>query len=310
MLFAFNFRTSILRAIAAGVAVAGVLTPQPPKLQPGQLPPKAPPPSLQSQSSSSITSTKTGDGEIVEIRNVSYEVTGTAVPGRPGDERLLLRKTTHTKETLGDIGSDSSITLEAWRFGDDPRQKPLYSLRISGSDGHTLDNALFVASRGLEEVDWLSIYKLGTSEHLFDTYVPLVSFSISKEIGTTRYVGLEVPPDDTKDARLKQPNVVAVLSYASEDRVLREALITCDDPNQAAQLRSYADESRSVAMVEGPIAPGAKSPEPSRTLRLVFSDNYPSPPNTKELSIPLQGDDLDLAHAQLPAKVHIAAWKR
>jgi len=269
---------------------------------------------MQSQASSSITATKAADGsEVVEIRNVSYEVTGTAVPGRPGDERLLLRKTTHSKETLGDIGSDSAITLEAWRFGDDPRQPPLYSIHISGTDGHTLDNAVFVASRGLEEVDWLSVYKLGTGQHLFDTYVPLVSFSISNEFVTTRYVGMEVPPDDTKDVRLKQPNVVAVLSYASEDRVLREALITCDDPKQAAQMRSYADESRSVSETEtapARLAPAAKPGEPSRSLRILFSDNYPSPPNTKEVIVPLQADDLDLAHAQLPQKVHIAAWKR
>ena len=35
---------------------------------------------------------------------------------------------------------------------------------------------------------------------------------------------------------MKQPNVVGVLSYASEERVLREALLTCDDPKQAAQI--------------------------------------------------------------------------
>src|SRR5271165_1531474 len=228
---------------AAGFILANLLWAQAPKLQPGQLPPKPPPP-LQSQASSSITATKNPDGsEVVEIRNVSYEVTGTAVPGLSGDERLLLRKTTHSKETLGDIGSDSTITLEAWRFGDDPRQRPIYAINISGSDGHTMDNAIFVASRGLEEVDWLSVYKLGTGQHLFDTYVPLVSFSISKAILTTRYVGLEVPADDTK---------------------------------QAAQMRSYADESRSVSEVESAAArpaPGAKPGEPSRSLRILFSDN-------------------------------------
>lgn len=302
----------VANVFIAAVGLSGALVAQPPQIQPGQLPPKPPPP-LRSESSSNITATKSLDGsEIVEIRNVSYEVTGTAVPGRPRDERLLLRKTTHSKETLGDIGSESTITLEAWRFGDDPRQKPLYAINITGSDGHTLDNAIFVASRGLEEVDWLSIYKLGTGQHLFDTYVPLLSFSISRDVVTTRYVGLEVPPDDTKDPRLKQPNVVAVLSYASEDRLLREALITCEDPNQAAQMRSYADETREVALAEAaPSAvPGVKPGEPSRSLKVIFSDSFPSPPNPKELSIPLQGDDLDLAHAQVPKGVHIAAWHR
>ena len=34
--------------------------------------------------------------------------------------------------------------------------------------------------------------KLATTQRLFDTYVPLVHFSISREMLTERYVGLEV----------------------------------------------------------------------------------------------------------------------
>lgn len=304
--FAGMFRLTIvaLNAIFA-------LSAQTSKQQPTQKGPARP---VQAQSSSSITSSTTADGsQIVEIRNVSFEVTGPAVPGRPRDERLLLRKTTHSKETLGDIGVDANIVLEAWRFGDDLRQKRRYAITVSGSDGHTMDNAIFVASRGLEEVDWWSVYKLGTGQHLFDTYVPLVSFSISKEFVTTRYVGLEVPPDDTPDERLRQPNVIAVLTYASEDRVLREALLTCDDTQQARLLRSYADVTRSLSMFEGPPAPAsqsAKPREPSRTLKLSFSQNYPSPANTKEVLIPLRGDDLDLLRTQLPAKMRASAWRR
>jgi hypothetical protein len=304
--------STMFRTTAAAASLTCALFSQPPK-QPA--PAKTPPKSIQAQSSSSISSTTDANGsEVVEIHNFTYEVTGTDVPGLPGDERLLLRKTIHSKETLGDIGIDATITLEAWRFGDDIRQKPMYAITASGTDGHTLDNSIFVADRGLEEVDWLSIYKLGTGQRLFDTYVPLVSFSVSKEFVTTRYVGLEVPPDDTADARLKQPNVVAVLSYASEDRVLREALLTSDDPKQAQLLRSYTDTTRTLAMLERqPVAatpPGAKPREPLRTLKLTFSQNYPSPPDTKDVIIPLQGDDLDLVHTQLPPRLHIAVWKR
>jgi len=53
---------------------------------------------------------------------------------------------------------------------------------------------------------------LGSGQHLFETYVPLLSFSISRETVTTRYVGFEAPGDDTNDTRLKQPNVVGVLT--------------------------------------------------------------------------------------------------
>ena len=284
---------------------------QPVQAQPAAKGPAQP---VQAQSSSTFSSKTEADGsQTVEIRNLSYEVTGTNVPGRPRDERLLLRKTTHSKQTLDDIGVDAKVTIEAWRFGDDPRQKPLYTINTTGTDGHTMDSAIFIASRGLEEVEWWSVYKLGTGQHLFDTYVPLVSFSISREILTTRYVGLEVPPDDAKDARLKQKNVVAVLSYASEDRVLREVLLTCDDAERAALLRSYDDMTRMLSMVEGPpAAPAAKgkSSEPSRTLKLSFSENYPSAANTQDVLIPVRGDDLDLAHAQLPARMHAVVWRR
>jgi hypothetical protein len=107
---------------------------------------------LHAESSSTIDYSAAADGsETIEIRNVSHEVTGTGVPGRPQDERLLLRKTTRSKQVLSDIGMDAIVTLEAWRLGEDLRQKPLYTLTATGEEGHTIDNALFVVARGLEE---------------------------------------------------------------------------------------------------------------------------------------------------------------
>ena len=253
---------------------------------------------VHSESPSTIDYKPAADGsETVEIRNTTHEVTGTGIPGRPPDERLLLRKTIRSKQVLGDIGMEANVTLEAWRLGDDPRQKPLYTVNVAGADAHTIDNALWVVARGLEETEWWSAYKVGSGQHLFDTYVPLLSFSISRETVATRYLGFEVPPDDASDARLKQPNVVGVLTYASEDRVVREALVSCDDPKQAQLLRSYADTTRSVSFDRG-------------ALKLSFNDNYPSPPNALELRIPVRRDDLDLAHAQLPAHVRVAVWRR
>jgi len=257
-----------------------------------------PRPAIHAESRSTIDYRTEPDGsETLEIRNISHEVTGTNIPGRPPDERLLLRKTIRSKQVLGDIGMEATVTLEAWRLGEDPRQKPLYTLTVAGGDARTIDNALLVVSRGLEETEWWSVYKLGSGQRLFDTYVPLLSFSISRETLTTRYVGLEVPPDDTSNVRLKQPKVVGVLTYASEDRLIREALLTCDDPKQAQLLRSYADTTRAVSFGEG-------------ALKLSFSQNYPSPPNTVELRIPVLRDDLDLAHAQLPPRIHVASWRR
>ncbi|MGC9971432.1 MAG: hypothetical protein ABSE56_12675 [Bryobacteraceae bacterium] len=252
---------------------------------------------FQAQSSSTIVYGVSNGEETVEIHNVGYEVTGDQIPGRPPEERLVLRKTVHIKEVLGDIGMEATVTLEAWPLGAGLEQKPLYALTLGGVDVRVTDNALLVVERGTEEVSWWSVHKLGNGQRLFDTYVPVLDFSISREILTPRYLGLEVPPDDTADARLKEPHVVGVLIYASAERVIREALITCDDPKRARLLRSYSDETRTVSLT-------------SRTIRISFTPSYPAEPVTVEARIPLAGDDLDLVHAQLPPGLHLRAWQR
>ncbi|HLX43068.1 MAG TPA: hypothetical protein VKR43_06525 [Bryobacteraceae bacterium] len=253
---------------------------------------------VQAQSPSTISYSIEDKLPTIEITNVSYEIVGQGIPGRPQDQRLVLRKTTRTRQVVDEIGMEASTTVDAWPLGVDLKQKPIYSLNVDGVDARTLNNEILEISRGLEEVEWWSVYKLGNGQRLFDTYTPLLQFSISREVQTLRYVGLEVPPDDTRDARLKAANVVAVLTYASAERVIREALITCDDPKQAALLRSYADSERKVTR------------ETSGAIRISISQAYPSPANTIAVVIPVAKDDLDLAHAQAPGRVHVAAWKR
>jgi hypothetical protein len=263
---------------------------------------KPAPKPYQGKSSSTFSLSAKDKEQTVEISNVAYEVTSTAIPGRPADERLVLRKTTHTKYMVGEIGEEAATTVEAWPLGTDFRQKPLYTLKLDGVDPTIVEGEVLQVSRGLEDVEWWSLYKLANGEHLFDTHTPVAKFSISRETLTMRYAGMEVPPDDAKDARLKDPHVVAILTYASATKVIREALITADDVKQAALLRSYAD---SAHMVEG-----MEQDAVVRSLRLTIRQNYPSAPNPVVLTIPLWRDDLDLAHAQVPARLHIAAWKR
>jgi len=251
---------------------------------------------VQDQSAASFSFDPKKDEPTIRIQNVAYEVIDT-IPGRPADERLVLRKTSRSKYIIGDMGFEATTTVEAWPLGTDLKQKPLYSVTQTGNDCRTVDGALLVFARGTEEVDWWSVYQSGTGRHLFDTVAPLLRFSTSRETVTQRYAGLEVPPDDTKDARLKEPHVVGVITYASGERVIREALLTSDDPKQAADLRSFADESWTMSYV-------------ARSLRIVFTQNYPSPANPLTVTIPITRDDLDLSRAQLPAHVHIAAWKR
>ncbi len=250
---------------------------------------------FQSQSPASVVYGVNKDGQqTVEITDVAYKVTSTGVPGRPRDQRLLLRTTTRTKEVVDDIGMEASTTVEAWPLGVDPKQqKPLYALKVNGVDSKIIDGALLTVLRGLEDTEWWSVYKLGTGERLFDTYVPLLAFSIRRDIQTMRYVGFDVPDKSSE-------NLVGVLAYASAERILRTALITSDDPKQAQMLKSFADANRSVTLIE----------TPARALKIAISQNYPSAPAAVTLTIPMVRDDLDLGHAQMPAGIHLAPLKR
>lgn len=220
--------------------------------------------------SSSLLLKRTNSSEFLDIHNVTFEVTG----------QLLLRQTTHIRQVVGDKGVDGTVTLEAWPFPGDLKQKPVYSLSIAGVKGELYDGALFVISRGLEEVEWWSVYKLGSGEHLFDSHVPVVRCG-------ERYVGLNVPPDDTPDARLKRPGTVAVVEFATADLLIRRALITHEDAEQARLLRSYFDSVRKLSLTEGP----------QLGLRIEI--------NQMPLLIPIERDDLALKGAKLPPKFHV-----
>lgn len=256
---------------------------------------------FQAQATASIAYRVDKDEEIVETTNVAWQVTGTGIPGRPENERLMLRTTAKETQVLGDIGSDDTVTVEAWPMGADLHSKPLYSVTQTGIGAHTLENALWQISRGVEEVEWWSIEQLGTGRHLFDTYVPPVNFSTSREFFISRYGALDVPPDDATDARLKEPHVVAVLVYASTEKVIREALIVADDVNRARELRSYSDTRRTLTLRETPSLPPV--------LRIRFLSNDKIEKETL-LEVPIAKDDLDIAAAKVPAGLHVKAWKR
>ena len=242
---------------------------------------------LVAQPVSSYRYTAKGDERTIEITNVNYELT---------QYDLVTRTTTKIKQNLGDVGVEALTTIEAWKLGVDLKTKPVYTVRSPGTEAHIVDGEVFAISAGVEEVEWWSIYSVKTGAHLFETYVPLASVNINRESLTRRFVGLQILEDD----KVKDPRVVAVVSYASAEKVIREAVITCDDIKLAAQLRSLADESRSMtAGTElGPI------------VRIVFTQSFPAPPAPVTVTIPIAKDDLDLAHAQLPAKMHIAPYKR
>jgi hypothetical protein len=251
----------------------------------------------QAQSSSTFSHSTKGGEETVTIHNVAYELTGSNVPGRPKDQRLVLRSTVHSEEVIGDIPEDGKITLEAWPLGAPLTQKPIYSVTMPGHDAQTRESAIWIVGHGDVDVEEWSVLKLGSGLPLFNSFVPVVQFSVSRETVTTRYAGLDVPTSDVKDARLKEPHIVAVIEYASEDKVLHEVLVTCDDLKQAGIIRGLEDTTRVLSQAD-------------RALTISFIDNYPGVASTLTIRVPIVNDDLDLAHAQLPKGLHLAAFRR
>ena len=192
-------------------------------------------------------------------------------------------------------------------------------MTLEGAGATVEDNGILVFDRQTEELAWWSVYALGNGAPMFDSHVPLLSFSITGEVQTLRYAGLEVPPDDAADPRLDEPHVVGVVSYASAEKVIRQGLITCADAERARALRSYWDTTRELTLVQGsprakkPDAKGGRPgwPDPTLTLKLTWSAEPPDAPHPVTALIPIAaGDDLDLAHARLPPGFHIADWQR
>lgn len=239
---------------------------------------------LFAQTPSSVTVSGKAGEETIEVRNTGFEVSG------PEGHLLVLRKTEQIRRVIGDKGIEATTTLEAWPLRADRKGKPLYTVKVAGTEGRTVDNALFVVTRGLEEVDWWSVYRLSDGQRMFDTHVPLVRFATARDVLTMRYAGFEVPEDG--DPRLKDATLIGVLHYASTDRELRQVEFRCADATRARLLRSYFDVQRRFDF-----APG------KRALVLSISDAHPD----VTVEIPLEGDDLAVAKAKLPAGIRATA---
>ena len=249
--------------------------------------------------------------QTIDITNVTFSTTGSYVPGRPQGERLLLRTTVRTREVVDEKGLDATVTVEAWPLGTDPAETPIYSVSLDGVDARVEANAVIVFERGTEDVAWQSVHSLGTGAPLFDTFVPMLRLS-SPDTGAPRFVGLDVPPDNAPDPRLRDPHVVGVLAYASPERTIRRVLITCSNVERAAAFRSYWDTTRQLSLVGAeppekvlinwwPPVPATWPTDPDAAAALVF-------PNRYSAVIPIVADDLDIAHASMHACITLAPW--
>src|ERR1700677_3347808 len=84
--------------------------------------------SLAAQPAASYKYTAKDGEKTVEITNVNYEVV---------NSNMVLRRTTRSKQVIGDIGMESTSTTEAWQLGTDLAQRPLYAVTVEGTESRT-----------------------------------------------------------------------------------------------------------------------------------------------------------------------------
>jgi len=185
------------------------------------------------QTASTISVTGAKGQEAVSISNIVYEVAGD----------LVLRKTERTKQVMGEKGMEAQTRLEVWPLGSGRAVKPRYSIEVEGVQGQALDNSLFIVSRGLEDVEWWSLYRLSDGKPHFDTHVRPVRLSYFG-----RFAGFDIPADG--DPRLKDQRLIGVV-HIDTGKGLRHVDLVCDDTKRAQLLRSYWDVRHSMAFDEG-----------------------------------------------------------
>ncbi|MBX9633850.1 MAG: hypothetical protein K2X44_02620, partial [Magnetospirillum sp.] len=129
-----------------------------------------------------------------------------------------------------------------------------------------------------------SIYALASGAWLYDADMAPATFATEGE--RRRVVAVSTVEEDMP------PRTVAVLTYATSQATLKRVMVTADDPTRARLLRSSM----------GMIRPVARMDDASRRM---IDLSLPA----GLIRIPVNGDDLDLAKAQVPPGLGLAELK-
>ncbi len=252
--------------------------------------------STSAQSSASIEV----EGNVVTVHrtNRMFELAGPDIEGRNANDRLLLRKEIETTEVIGDKGMDGRVNVWAWTLGVDVNvTAPLYVISASGLEGRVTDNDVYVIERGLDEIEWQSVFSLADGDKLFDATVPWLLATNGGAWNERHYLALAQVFEDADDAALRRDDAIALLTYASRTRVLNQVLIRADKADRARLLRSVWDQtikfswsgkSEETPSPDGPV-PDLKA-EPL-TIAIRFS------PDGATLQIPVGERRFDLSKA-------------
>ncbi|CAA7626972.1 hypothetical protein [Magnetospirillum sp. UT-4] len=211
------------------------------------------------------------DGRMV---NVGFHTVMVPVAGDPRPRRLLLRLEVVDSDVFATGPAEGRVRLDAWPL-DGPEQirsAALYTVIAPGRAASIEGDGTLVVERGTRR----SVYALSSGEWLYDADVPATSFTLEGE--RRRVVAISGAEDDMP------PGSIAVLTYATNQTALKRVMLTADDATRARLLRSSVAMTRPVPRMED---------ASRRTIDLNLAAGT--------VRIPIDGDSLDLARAQLPA---------
>lgn len=222
------------------------------------------------------------DGRLV---NVNFRMVMVPAAGDPRPRRLLLRLAVTDADVFASGPAEGRIRLDAWPLddADDINKAALYTIVAPGRSASIEDDSTLVIEHGIRR----SVYALASGIWLYDTDALVSTFSLEGE--RRRVVAVATAEDDMPAGS------VAVLTYATNQTVLKRVLVTAGDPARARLLRSSVSMTRAVARIEDATRRTLDLPLPAGTVR-----------------IPMNGDDLDLDHAQVPPGLGLAelkAWR-
>ena len=226
------------------------------------------------------------DGRMqARLVNVNFSPALVSMPGQPRPRRLLLRLEVVNADVFAGTEGQGRVRLDAWPLEDqsDIMAPPLYTIIAPGRTGRVEDDAVLVVENGSRR----SVYALNDGGWLYDSDGIEAGFT---DGGRRRMIaavaaGEEMPPGS-----------VAVVSYASPQRVMKRLLVLASDPTRARLLRT------SVALIR----PMVRDDELGRRwLDLTLPAGI--------IRIPFLVNELDIEHASVPpglALGEITPWRQ
>jgi len=238
------------------------------------------------------------------VVNTTYRVTGTFIPGRPQEERFVIRQRIETVQVQDEKGSRSTVVrADVWRLGDDMAAPPLYTIEQPGADDARLFRAEYYVVLG-ENTDWPyapeTAYRLADGTRMFEASAPWATLQVLGEGPPTRHGVFATANLEAVAARAAEPGqAVGILTYATSGEVVQRIEIDAAGEDLRYALGA-AEENPAVswqAAGSGPLGPYDMIETAGDTgIELVLDFPF----NGLSLAIPLVDDRLAVEQATVP----------